>query len=111
MIDRLPRAPMRSCPTPGCGALTTGGKCTTHASQHEQARGRRQQRGYDNTHDRLRKAWASRVANGTIRCARCQQPIGGDQPWALDHTDDRSGYLGPSHKACNDSAGGRAAHQ
>jgi hypothetical protein len=30
--------------------------------------------------------------------------------WALDHTDDRTGYLGPSHKRCNDSAGGKAAH-
>lgn len=40
-------------------------------------------------------------------CARCHRPMF-DPPADLqfDHTDDRSGYLGLSHKACNLSAGG-----
>jgi hypothetical protein len=29
------------------------------------------------------------------------------QPWDLDHTDDRRGYLGAAHRFCNRSAGAR----
>jgi hypothetical protein len=58
-------------------------------------------------HKALRKAWARTVAMGGVRCARaddCPYPGGLIQPgqaWDLDHTDDRSGYLGPSHRSCN----------
>lgn len=102
---------LRVCSVPGCPTLTAAGRCQPHERQADQARGTRQQRGYTNQHDRLRKHWAPLVATGNVRCARCDEPIAPDEPWALDHTEDRTGYLGPSHKVCNDRAGGRAAHR
>lgn len=105
---------MRVCSTPGCPTIydqADGPKCPAHRATAEKARGTRKQRGYDKHHDRLRKQWAPQVATGTIRCARCHQPIGAGETWALDHTDDRTAYLGPSHTRCNNSAGGKASHQ
>lgn len=40
-------------------------------------------------------------------CARCRKPMLPGQRLALDHADDRAGYLGYSHKRCNEEAGGR----
>jgi hypothetical protein len=51
------------------------------------------------------------VLAGDVLCARCGLLILPAESWALDHTDDRSGYLGPSHTLCNNRAGGRAAHR
>jgi hypothetical protein len=85
-------------------------RCKTHRSAHEKRRGTRQQRGYDATHDRTRTQWEPRVATGTVNCARCHNPITPGQAWHLDHTDDRTTYLGPSHQHCNTSAGGTKAH-
>lgn len=47
-------------------------------------------------------------AGKAIPCARCGHPVGRD--FHLDHTDDRTGYLGPSHPSCNLRAAGLAAH-
>lgn len=44
-------------------------------------------------------------------CARCGQPMLYGQPLHLDHRDDGAGYLGFSHAACNDSAGGKKGNQ
>ena len=43
----------------------------------------------------------SLVRTGTLNCARCGQPIEPGQQWHLDHSDDRSRYIGASHKGCN----------
>jgi hypothetical protein len=104
-------ARLRVCAEPGCPELSEGRRCPAHASERERARGTRQQRGYDAEHDRLRARWKPKVERCEVKCARCGQLILPGQTWHLDHTDDRVGYLGPSHERCNTSAGGRAAHQ
>jgi len=101
----------RVCTRAGCPTLIDHpGYCTTHDRQADKERGRRQARGYDRGHERLRLHWAPRVAMGAVQCARCSRPILPGQSWALDHNDDRTGYLGPSHETCNNRAGGLASH-
>jgi len=92
---------MRVCAEAGCPELTKGTRCPTHTRTRDKARGTRQERGYDAAHVRLRASWARKVATGQVDCARCHKRISPLEPWHLDHTDDRSGYLGPSHEACN----------
>lgn len=99
------------CSKPGCPTLTAGGCCPDHAREADRARGTRQQRGYGPDHFARRRRWAPRVATGLVRCSRCGERITKGQPWALDHADDRASYRGPSHATCNNSAGGRAAHE
>ncbi|MGH8835719.1 MAG: hypothetical protein ACRDWG_12120 [Actinomycetes bacterium] len=60
---------------------------------------------YGGEHQALRRA-ALPYAAGSA-CARCGRPILPGQPVDLDHTDDRAGYLGWSHRRCNRSAGAR----
>jgi len=101
----------RVCKTQGCPTLIDhAGYCDNCARQADKDRGRRQQRGYDAAHDRLRQHWSPRVAMGAVHCARCSRPILPGQPWHLDHDDTRIGYIGPSHAYCNLAAGGLAAH-
>jgi hypothetical protein len=66
--------------------------------------GRTTAKGYGWTHQQVRASWAPSVATGTVRCARCGEPIGAGQPWDLGHHDtDRHIYIGPEHSACNRS--------
>lgn len=59
-------------------------------------------------HKKLRKLIKDQMAQGiSFRCGRCRLPIEAGQPWHLDHSDDRAGYIGPSHARCNTSAGAR----
>lgn len=106
---------MKRCPAPRCPHLIppTHRYCLHHAREYETKRGTRTQRGYGQAHVRLRGAYAHRLDNGEIiACARCGRPITAKDEWALDHDDnDRSRYLGISHKSCNDSAGGTNAHK
>lgn len=101
----------RVCAEPGCPVITDGRRCPTHTRTTDQARGTRQARGYGRAHDIERARWASAVRRGGVYCSRCHEPIAPDEPWHLDHSDDRSRYLGPSHARCNLAAGGRAAHR
>lgn len=103
----------RICPVPGCPTITGGGRCDPHKAELEAQRGSRQQRGYDANHDRTRRKIARLIRRGGQHCARCQLELPPDIPsdqWHLDHDDQRTGYLGPSHKDCNLAAAGRAAH-
>jgi hypothetical protein len=63
--------------------------------------------GYGNQHQKLRKALLAK-AYGTP-CFRCGLPMLPGQQLHLDHTDDRTGYGGFSHKACNLKAAARKA--
>jgi hypothetical protein len=107
----MPRRTLKVCSQPGCPELTHARHCATHASAYEQRRGRRQARGYDRAHEQLRAKWKRKVDRCEVNCARCGLLILPISEWALDHTDDRTGYLGPSHSTCNNRAGGLAAHQ
>lgn len=69
--------------------------------------GTTKQRGYDSKHVKERKRYARIVKAGRATCARCGNPIAPDAEWHLDHTDDRTGYLGPSHADCNVKAAAR----
>lgn len=60
------------------------GRCPACNRQRDQARGSRQERGYDAEHDRLRRQYQRRLDVGeVIPCARCGQPV--TPPWHLDH--------------------------
>jgi len=103
---------MRICAQRGCPKITDKRYCAAHAAAHEAKRGTPAQRGYGTAHRRKRASLAEVVARGDVPCARCGKPILPGDQWALDHDDeDRAQYLGPSHKRCNDSAGGKNAHQ
>ena len=62
------------------------------------------QRGYGYKHKLARQKAAKLVKAGLAYCARCGRAIHPDQPWHLDHTADRTGYLGPRHRRCNVAA-------
>jgi hypothetical protein len=53
----------------------------------------------------LRARLAPVVASVTVRCARCNEFIDPNEKWELDHRDDGNGWLGPSRRSCNRSAG------
>ena len=78
----------------------------------QRARGERipsmEQRGYGPEPRRLRAEVARVVEAGRALCARCGGSIAPGTRWDLDHSDDRMGYIGPSHVRCNRAtAGGR----
>ena len=100
----------RICGKTGCPHPASGRYCKTHNAEYEAKRGTKTQRGYGKDFQAERRAWIPKVLTGNVTCARCNQPIRPDAQWALDHSDDRLTLLGPSHKRCNDSAGGKASH-
>ena len=57
----MARKSLTVCSTPGCAALTDGGRCSDCRRQAEQARGSASQRGYGRTHEnRFRKGVLAR---------------------------------------------------
>ena len=57
---------------------------------------------YGADHRRLRRIWAGEIELGGVACARCGRLIRPGTHWDLDHSDDdRTVYLGPSHRRCN----------
>lgn len=68
-------------------------------------RGSTAERGYGHAHRRLRAYLIETFEDGTP-CARCGDPMSEDDPKDLDHTDDRTAYLGLSHAACNRARSG-----
>lgn len=65
---------------------------------------------YGSAHAKARKAAAARH-DPADPCSRCRLPLGPMGAWLhLDHTDDRSAYLGFSHRSCNESAAARKAN-
>ena len=105
----MPRA-QRICGKAGCPKPVAKRYCAEHDAEYETKRGNSNARGYGSAHRRVRASLADVVARGDVPCARCGQPIRPNDAWHLDHNDDRSSYLGPSHDTCNTSAGGKRAH-
>ena len=64
-------------------------------------------RGYGADHRKLRAKLLPQ-AYGTP-CVRCGRPMLRGQELHFDHNDDRTGYLGFSHRACNIRAAARKA--
>jgi hypothetical protein len=99
----------RACATTGCPNLTDSGRCADCTRKADKVRGTRQQRGYDAAHERAR-AYVKATLSGRP-CARgCGHVFKRGEPFHLDHTDDRDGYLGPSCPRCNLSAAGKKSH-
>lgn len=99
---------LRVCAQPGCPELQPEAHCLEHRRGKEQARGTRQQRGYDVEHDRERARWAPKVNTGTVPCRRCRELIPANTPWDLGHPDaDCPRPRAPEHQACNRAVNGR----
>lgn len=82
-------------------------KVTRRGRNRDRIPGKTSDRGYGHMHQQLRKAWATRVAMGGVRCARCNELIIPGTRWDLGHLDhDRTRYAGPEHARCNRRAGG-----
>jgi hypothetical protein len=99
-MTTLPRACL------SCGTLVRGAsRCPPCQAGHDAARGTTSGRGYGTAHQVERRRWTARIAAGEpVECARCHAPITAGMLWHLDHTDDRTDYLGPSHDDCNSGA-------
>lgn len=107
---------MRVCSQAGCGKLIpAAGYCDTHRRAKDQARGTRQARGYDRSHDQERARWQRILDQGNpVFCHNpgCKTPRIPIDPtsWHLGHVPDRSTWRGPEHPGCNLSEAGRASH-
>lgn len=104
---------LRVCLEPGCPTITNRTRCKAHDRARDQARGTRQERGYDAAHDRLRADWQRRLDTGEVvicwRCAEAGKPHAIDpNDWQLGHDDDdRTVYRGPECSAGNQATSGR----
>ena len=90
---------MRSLRACGC-VVERGQSCAAHPPLLRW-RGSTAARGYGGAHQRKRAAELP-AAYGKP-CSRCGQEMAKGQVLHLDHTADRSGYRGFSHKRCNEA--------
>lgn len=102
----------RVCAEPDCPALTDQTRCPAHTRARDRARGTRQQRGYDASHDAIRRMLVRKLSAGQdLTCWRCGQPIRTEAELHVGHDDhDRSITRGAEHAACNLAAAGRSSH-
>lgn len=91
-----------------CGTITEGTRCKRCRSERNQERDRHRgstdERGYGADHRAEKTRLHPIVKAGGVLCSRCRQPIEGvvdEGDWHLDHNEDRTGYRGPAHIACN----------
>ena len=97
----------RVCPTPGCPELVTSGRCTKCRRDVDQARGTRQERGYDAAYDALHRDYERRMDAGeTFDCWRCRElgkpHMVDPSDWHLGHDNhDRRIIHGPQCSASN----------
>lgn len=68
------------------------------------------ERGYGWQHQKARMRFLAEMHEGDP-CARCEKPMFKTEPLDLDHTDDRNGYRGLAHRACNRATAGRRRNQ
>ena len=99
---------MKVCSEPGCPALQPEARCLRHRREREQARGSRQDRGYDRAHEQLRAQHQERMDEGQVYdCWRCGKPVDRAN-WHLGHDDeDRKRYRGPECVPCNTATASR----
>lgn len=111
-----PPLPEQTCPVCGRRFTPTSRKpqvycnptCRSRRSRFTSApRRSAASRGYGNEHIKARKVAAQRHSPRDP-CTRCGRPLGPmSSRLHLDHTPDRSGYLGFAHGSCNMRAGAR----
>jgi hypothetical protein len=104
-------AARRTCAEPGCERYfipksTRPRFCLEH--RKTKPRDPMHYRKYGPVHRQLRAQWASRVARGTVECARCE-PIEPGAAWDLGQVDGGGPreYSGPEHARCNRGTAGR----
>lgn len=70
----MPIASLKPCSKPGCGALTTGGRCERHRAQiqreQDQRRGSAHERGYGAKWQQASKAWLR--VHPLCQCPECK---------------------------------------
>ena len=94
----MPRA-KRPCPIPGCPELTDGGRCPTHRTEVDRARGTAAQRGYTSAgHKRFRRL----VLERDRLCVLCGHVATVADHWPTSRRDLLAAGLDP-----NDPARGR----
>ena len=68
-------------------------------------RNKKQRERYGPAHLRRRRDFARRIERGEVfLCSRCEEEIGPDQDWELDHDDRDPSQSYPSHRSCNRAA-------
>ena len=93
---------MKTCPVCGRRRLGRSRFCHEHRPKTHRPRKSTNDRDYGARHKAVRAEYARAMEGGFVfLCPRCDLAVDPQLPWDLDHTDDRTGYLGPAHRTCN----------